>query len=144
MENSKNNIFKHPFELFGVECGEGWKELYQPIFDWINNYNKKHEDEPPIVVTQVKEKFGGLRFYTNKYTDELEELISNAEFESYNVCEECGSRKNVGVTVDGWYETVCLDCLQKRLKKANNWKSQRKWRRSDNGKVYIVTKNKVE
>ena len=142
MEN-KNNCFKLPYELFGVECGTGWKELYQPIFDWIKEYNESHKDDEKIIVHQVKEKYGGLRFYVNFYPKELDELISNAENESYEVCEICGSRKNVGITIDGWYETVCSNCLQKTLKN-NNTKHYRLWEKNDNKKVYKVSKDKIE
>ena len=64
-----------PYELFGVECGEGWHELLKPVFDYIENYNKDKSDENKIIVEQVKEKFGTLRFYCSFYTDELEKLI---------------------------------------------------------------------
>lgn len=133
---------KHPYEMFGIECGQGWKDLYQPIFDWIENYNNEHTDDP-IIIEQVKEKFGGLRFYVDRYPNELFELIRKAEHESYNVCEHCGTRKNVGVTVDGWYETKCLKCLQKQLSNGS-YRAIRKWRRSDNQKLFEVTKDSVK
>ena len=34
---------KWSYELFGIECGEGWKGLYQPIIDYIDKYNEDHE-----------------------------------------------------------------------------------------------------
>ena len=60
---------KWPYELFGIECGEGWKHLYQPIIDYIEKYNNSHTDK--IEIHQIKEKFGTLSFYTSKKTDEL-------------------------------------------------------------------------
>ena len=41
-------------------------------------------------VTQVKEKYGTLRFYTNWSTDEMERFISVACKASHNTCEICG------------------------------------------------------
>ena len=31
------------YQLFGIECGEGWKELYQPIIDEVKAYNEGKE-----------------------------------------------------------------------------------------------------
>ena len=132
---------KTPFECFGIECGEGWKELYQPIINFIDNYNKEHEGTDSFLeILQIKEKFGGLRFYwggenVDKETrDKITEMINDAENESYKICEECGTRENVGITVDGWYTTLCKNCVEEITKKRGIM--DRKWRY--NGKIYII------
>ena len=57
------------------------------------------------VAVQVKEKFGGLRFYVNGSTDTHYNYISFAENMSYRTCEQCGA---VGKTyTDGWHKTLC-------------------------------------
>ena len=57
------------------------------------------------VATQVKEKFGGLRFYVQAATDKHYQYISFAESMSYRTCEECGAP---GKTyTDGWHTTLC-------------------------------------
>lgn len=57
------------------------------------------------VAVQVKEKFGGLRFYVQAATDKHYQYISFAESMSYRTCEECGSP---GKTyTDGWHMTLC-------------------------------------
>ena len=65
--------------------------------------------------TQVKEKFGTLRFYADygeDYEDEIEDLIHQAEVRSSKTCEECGQP---GVTrPGGWIKTLCDDCVGKR------------------------------
>ena len=60
---------------------------------------------PYITASQVKEKFGGLRFYTNGYNDVVQGMISMAESMSYRTCEVCGSpgRSNSY----GWISTLC-------------------------------------
>ena len=60
---------------------------------------------PHITASQVKEKFGGLRFYTNGYTDEIGGMIRMAESMSYRTCEVCGNpgRSNH----HGWISTLC-------------------------------------
>lgn len=82
------------------DCDEGWYPLIQRLIeDLIKLGWDKH-------VTQVKEKFGGLRFYVNSCTREMMDRISEAEKESYSICEECGEpgelRKDLG-----WYFTLC-------------------------------------
>lgn len=60
---------------------------------------------PFCTASQVKEKFGGLRFYTNGYTDVIQGMISMAESMSYRTCEVCGNpgRSNSY----GWISTLC-------------------------------------
>lgn len=56
-------------------------------------------------ITQIKEKFGGLRFYTNGVDTEFNSYISFAESMSLHTCEICGSP---GTTSgDGWMKTLC-------------------------------------
>lgn len=45
-------------------------------------------DNLPIV-TQVKKKFGGLRFYVHQETDQVYRMVSEAEAKSYHICEVC-------------------------------------------------------
>lgn len=108
MEKKKYDL---SFDLFGAECGEGWKCLYEPIIEWIKNYNINKAKEQQIEIHQIKEKFGGLRFYCNFYTDELKEMIRKAEQESFRTCEFCGTKENVGHTISGWYKTYCEKCV---------------------------------
>lgn len=75
MQKSENKNPPTPFELFHVECGKGWDKLIKPLFDYIESYNQNKNDEDKIQVLQVKEKFGGLRFYVNIEPQELTEMI---------------------------------------------------------------------
>ena len=105
-----NNEPKEPYELFGIECGEGWKGLYQPIIDYIEDYNKDKEDDDKIEIYQIKEKFGALSFYVSKKTDELKKLIEDAEAESYHVCEICGRHINKQIVEHHWIYPMCREC----------------------------------
>ena len=106
---------KYPYELFGVECGPGWKSLYQPIIDYVEMYNKEHESK--IEITQIKEKFAGLRIYVDNPTEELKLMIYEAESKSFYMCEDCGSTENIGTIGSGWYRTLCRNCAQKQVNK---------------------------
>jgi len=56
-------------------------------------------------VCQVKEKFGGLRFYIGAKSDEIQLRIAEAEKQSYKICEICGEP---GTLVKlGWLMTRC-------------------------------------
>jgi len=61
--------------------------------------------------TQIKEKFGGLRFYINSGSKEIHEIISRYEELSYEICEVCGEtgeiRKDCGWHGSRWYKTMC-------------------------------------
>lgn len=99
--------------VWGLECGDGWfnilDELGSKLEPLIANLVKdKPELGEAYTAIQVKEKFGGLRFYMNGTTDEIEELISEAEDLSYKTCEKCGSPGKANAT--GWISTLCDKC----------------------------------
>lgn len=91
---------KLPFDLFGIECGEGWAKLYTPIIEYAN---KNH-----ITIMQVKEKFGSLRVYC-EYNQHLEQMILEAEKLSSITCEYCGEPGKLRNN-RGWYKTLCNKC----------------------------------
>lgn len=64
---------------------------------------------------QVKEKFGGLRFYMSSTNDEIRDLVSNVEALSFKTCEDCGSPGTLRQT--GWYRTLCDSCEEKTKKR---------------------------
>jgi len=67
-----------------------------------------------VQITQIKEKFGGLRFYYNGGDDYIHGMCWIAESMSYKICETCGSTENVHQTKGGWITTICDKCEQKK------------------------------
>jgi hypothetical protein len=60
---------------------------------------------PQVVATQIKEKFGTLRFYYNGGDDMVDGVVRMAEAMSAVTCETCG---NEGKTRSGgWIRTLC-------------------------------------
>ena len=59
-----------------------------------------------IQVTQIKEKFGGLRFYIGPATERAHKLIEEAEELSMETCEECGEPGRSRSDLD-WITTLC-------------------------------------
>lgn len=56
-------------------------------------------------LSQVKEKFGGLRFYVGPSTVDIHDRVDEAEGESLKTCEECGSPGHP--RAGGWVLTLC-------------------------------------
>ena len=67
---------------------------------------------------QIKEKFGGLRFYVDSATDKIYNMIDEAEKKSYTICEVCG-KSGKEYHIKGWTMTLCKKCA---LKELNEWK----------------------
>lgn len=93
--------------------GPGWHKIIELL------WSCKPEDTE---VVQVKEKFGGLRFYTNATTEQFHDLIAVMEWASELVCEKCGS---LGQLMQyGWWKTRCPKCEEDYRKKQEELKTQ--------------------
>ncbi len=128
------------------DIGNGWFKIVYELVNGIRVNDQKKGDWI-TKVTQVKEKFGGLRFYVTGTSDKNWALIRNAEQKSYGVCEESGSEVEVGTWNDGWIRTMCRQlALQKFYDlidkdKANGKKFDDFWKPSIKSET-IVTKRK--
>jgi hypothetical protein len=92
-----------PLEEMVQDVGPGWGSLIKELYEIC--------DRKGIAVVQVKEKFGGLRFYTENEDDELSNAIRKAEDESYTICEQCGAPgKPESLSKGGWIKTRCINC----------------------------------
>lgn len=98
---------------FGMEHDNGWYQIIWDLCIGLEQELKKlgKEAEDQFRVTQVKEKFGTLRFYTNGHTDEMDDLITIAERKSRVTCEVCGEHGRL--YTDGWHVTLCKVCRRK-------------------------------
>ena len=105
---------------WGISTGNGWYKL-------IRNTCKelmKTDGSENLKFVQVKEKFGGLRLYTGRATEEQYKIIGKAEGESYKTCEWCGRKNNVETT-GGWLATLCPRCTKKRNTGYRPWMKTR-------------------
>jgi len=89
---------------FGFECGSGWFQIIYDLCVDLSTIAKKEGYEPPVAV-QVKEKFGGLRFYIDGSHDEYEDRIREAEVLSEQTCEVCGRKGKIRRNM--WIQTLC-------------------------------------
>ena len=87
---------------FGFECGDGW-------FDIIYKLSEQLEEEG-VFATQVKEKYGTLRFYVGYASDRAFDMIDEAEAQTETTCELCGERGRLRGR--GWVVTRCDKCYE--------------------------------
>lgn len=85
-----------------AEVGPGWSPLIARLIEDLERLGWDGN------IYQVKEKFGGLRFYIGSGTDAIHKRITEAENESYSICERCGKPGTLYQT--GWWKTLCPDC----------------------------------
>ena len=101
---------------WGFEHGDGWYQIIDSLcgniqhhIDWNNkNFEKgytQYKQVPQVVASQVKEKFGTLRFYYDGGDDYISGLVSMAESWSAVACEECGAPGTQNS--QGWIKTLC-------------------------------------
>lgn len=103
--------------------GPGW----QPIIDTLEE--RLGQIAPGYKVVQIKEKFGGLRYYValpqGSDWEAAQRAISEAEGLSLSTCEDCGAPgEQKG---PGWIRTVCDPCY-------TDWQERR--RRMLNGEQF--------
>ena len=107
---------KHDWHTVG-SVGKGW----WPIVDRLHAAISKLS--PHVTMLDIKEKFGGLRYYftcecdpvtgdsyvTDEIQDQIDELVAGAETEAYRTCEDCGADGTAHMK-HGWMKTLCEAC----------------------------------
>jgi len=95
-------------QRWGVDCSNGWLGI---LLDLVNKLESRQSTKSnKLVVLQIKEKFGTLRFYAENVTSQDAMDIKNAESASIHTCEECG--KTGKLKNDGWMRTMCDPCFE--------------------------------
>lgn len=93
-------------EAFGIECGDGW---YGLLHDLAKSIEPECE-RTGACASQVKEKYGGLRFHTSgPESREMLAAIDAAEARSETICEISGAHGTLRDHND-WLETRCDPC----------------------------------
>lgn len=109
---------------FGFEVDDGWYSIIDSMCGIIQHHIDSREKDyqrqqvklydweteivppvPQVVAVQVKEKFGGLRFYYNGGDSFIRGVVTMADTMSNKLCEECGSPGTH--TKGGWIKTLC-------------------------------------
>ena len=92
-------------DFFDVQVG--WYPLIKNLIDQLIKLGWDKQ------VTQVKEKFGGLRFYINGGSDEIYNKITEAEKLSHETCELCGKKGELRTKIR-WFTTLCDEHYEKK------------------------------
>ena len=106
-------MFAHPYG--GISVGPGWWPIIASLcrniqghIDWKNEQCDKYgrgDGCVQVTVAQIKEKFGGLRFYADGGDDTTDGMIRMAEAWAAHACEECGAPGTM--RHGGWIRTLC-------------------------------------
>ena len=117
MEEKYPKMFSKPYGGFAV--GEGWWPIIESLCANIQSHtdwwNKNRETRPvveQVVVEQIKEKFGGLRFYYQGGDDKIQGMVRMAEAWADAVCEDCSAPATKKTT--GWIRNVCDKHFEER------------------------------
>lgn len=91
-----------------VDVGDGWIDLIYTLHLQLEYL------DPTYSLNQIKEKFGGLRFYFSGNQGvfaAMQVFAHKAENQSYKICESCGTTENVSIRkIQGWSSTYCDGC----------------------------------
>lgn len=113
METQFPLMFENKYGGFAV--GVGWWPIIESLcaniqshIDWKQEQKDKYqrgEGCSQVYVEQIKEKFGGLRFYYQGGDDKIDGMVRMAEAWADHSCEECGApgTRRSG----GWIRTLC-------------------------------------
>jgi hypothetical protein len=83
-----------------IRCApEGWRHIVSNLIDDLFTLGWNG------TVFQVKEKFGGLRFYIGQGNNEIFARIEEASELSLQTCQDCG--KPGVLRGGGWIQTLC-------------------------------------
>lgn len=114
-------MFSKPYG--GICVGPGWWPILESLcaniqdhINWANTTHARLTDDNPynhpipdpiqqVVVDQIKEKFGGLRFYYSGGDREIKGMVAMAESWASYACEECG--KPGKSRSGGWIKVLC-------------------------------------
>ena len=124
MEERFPKMFANPYG--GFCCGEGWWSIIELLCSNIQHHidwqNKQSEVVTQVTVAQIKEKFGGLRFYYDGGDDEIRGMVRIAEAWASRSCEECGAlgKSRQG----GWIKTLCDTHEAERQQRKKEYEDQ--------------------
>ncbi len=98
---------REPDVLELISGMNGWRDIITSLVDDLFEMGWDGH------LLQIKEKFGGLRFYIGEGTDEMFDRISEAENQSFKTCMKCGRPGNP--TDTGWILTLCEEHIGELL-----------------------------
>lgn len=96
-------------EAFGEQMCE---EIDSELMTW------PQEEREKFRITDIKEKWASLRFYTNLVSPDLNKIIEKYSLISRLTCILCG--KPAQWITRGWYMPFCQECAEEQMQHINN------------------------
>jgi hypothetical protein len=105
---------------FEISVSKGWQDIVYKLSEDLSNLMRIFPDQF-VKCAQVKEKFGGLRYYVDiscenedefeeyrtRFSDATNELITEATYKANSACDVCG--KDGKICGKNWMVTRCDD-----------------------------------
>lgn len=134
----EDGMIVNVYDAFGIEAGNGWYQLLYDMCKEIAEVLEAEEKTDHIVVDQIKEKFGSLRFYyhfegmepgiqafdfigqgsirimpgKDDAYQKISKIVQKYEDKSKEVCEICGCEGTVRTDLR-WIRALCDTCYSK-------------------------------
>ena len=125
---SSNGVIANLYNVFEIDIGDGW---YQLLYDMCKEIAEviavieMSGKAVHIVVDQIKEKYGALRFYYHlegmdsgkeDIDRKILDIVEKYEDMSEQVCETCGSEGTLRKDLI-WMQTLCDTCYAKHIER---------------------------
>ena len=126
IEHNKKLIEEYPFLKIDDNCDTidytwlddmpiGWRIAFgEQLCKEIKEELIKNNELDTYKIIQIKEKFGGLRWYDNGFYEEgyeeYQTWLNKYEDLSFTTCIACG-KPAIGYT-KGWITPLCKDCMK--------------------------------
>lgn len=129
----------HTCMAWGIDVEDGWYNLLDECMEKLQYFCDlctKDDKEVQVVADQIKEKFGGLRFYVSVYGADriedqiVEDIISKAERKAVNTCEVTGESGCL-CKRGGWMKTLCRQEARKHNYTACDDEMEKYWKKKD-------------
>ena len=92
--------------LYYFEHDDGWFHLLWDLSEQLTKLVAWERVD--VKATQVKEKFGDLRYYVDESTEIMDACIDQIEQRSRHTCEFCGSFGHI--RGHRWVKCLCVEC----------------------------------
>ncbi|MHB8189259.1 MAG: hypothetical protein ACYDHP_02295 [Ferrimicrobium sp.] len=104
-----------------IWCERGW----YPIA--VDVDRQLAEIDPAYIVHQVKEKFGGLRYYftpsdtaSEPQVRKMRDVVARAKRKATGTCEVCGATADVDLRKGAHWQTACSTCASPAISNESN------------------------
>ncbi|WP_313064984.1 hypothetical protein [Pseudomonas sp.] len=88
-----------------IYCDPGWRNLLVALCDILQDYMRRHPEVTPVIIGQIKSKFGELHFFYDGGDAYCMGAVDVAIQLSTKTCSYCGAPgKQVGCA---WVSTLC-------------------------------------